>query len=232
MSARPGGSRKRTNAASSNRTVSMEDEVNRLKRKLILEVASRLFYERGYSGTSMEAIAEELGATKPFLYYYFQSKADILAEVCGTTVESVADIAESTLRSDDTCTERLSRLVRSLTLAVIEGRVDLSVYFREEKDLPKEAFRKLKQNRRRFEKAVAALLAAGAASEEFAVTDFAFTARAIAGMTTWLFTWYRAHGPNTPEQIADQMEGLVMNMVRARKAGPRITEALALSASQ
>lgn len=40
----------------------------------ILQVAIRLFAEKGYEATSTREIVEAAGVTKPMLYYYFQSK--------------------------------------------------------------------------------------------------------------------------------------------------------------
>lgn len=47
-------------------------------REKILEIAYRSFAERGYGRTSMGSIAEELGITRPALYYHFASKEDLL----------------------------------------------------------------------------------------------------------------------------------------------------------
>jgi AcrR family transcriptional regulator len=44
---------------------------------LILDVALELFIERGYKGTSMEAVATAAGVTKPVVYDCFASKADL-----------------------------------------------------------------------------------------------------------------------------------------------------------
>ena len=44
----------------------------------ILAVASELFVEQGYEGTSLREIAERLGITKAALYYHFPSKDDML----------------------------------------------------------------------------------------------------------------------------------------------------------
>jgi AcrR family transcriptional regulator len=47
-------------------------------RQRILDVALDLFTEQGYDGTSLRQIAEQLGITKAAIYYYFESKEDIL----------------------------------------------------------------------------------------------------------------------------------------------------------
>jgi AcrR family transcriptional regulator len=44
------------------------------RRAQLLEVACRLFAHDGYTGASMEAIAEAAGVTKPVLYQHFPSK--------------------------------------------------------------------------------------------------------------------------------------------------------------
>jgi AcrR family transcriptional regulator len=50
-------------------------------RERILEVASELFIEQGYDGTSLREISDRLGFTKAALYYHFQSKEEILREL-------------------------------------------------------------------------------------------------------------------------------------------------------
>lgn len=44
------------------------------RRALIEEAAARLFAERGYSGTTIDAVAGAAGVTKPMVYRHFDSK--------------------------------------------------------------------------------------------------------------------------------------------------------------
>lgn len=56
-------------------------------REQILEVASRLFLQRGFSRTTVEDIAQLLGRAKGGLYYYFKNKLEILEELLRREVE-------------------------------------------------------------------------------------------------------------------------------------------------
>jgi AcrR family transcriptional regulator len=61
-------------------------------RAMIPVVALRLFAEQGYDATSMREIAEELGITKPALYYHFQSKEDIVVAILADAHEQVDEL--------------------------------------------------------------------------------------------------------------------------------------------
>jgi AcrR family transcriptional regulator len=196
----------------------LRDEIKDLKRKRILDAASELFFQHGFKGTSVEAIASRLHVTKPFIYYHFDSKAEILAGVCGRTTAFVAQSAEVAAAGSGSVWERLESLVRVLSLRVIEGRVNLAVYFREENHLPRSAFRDLSRNRKRFDTALSKLLREGIDAGEFHIPNISVATQAITGMTTWIFNWYRPTGSLTPDQIAEEMVSLVSSMVRRPSA--------------
>jgi AcrR family transcriptional regulator len=47
-----------------------------LKRARTVDAAVQLFYEYGYEKTTLEAVADRLGVTRPFIYSHFSSKAE------------------------------------------------------------------------------------------------------------------------------------------------------------
>ncbi|MEQ9449512.1 MAG: helix-turn-helix domain-containing protein, partial [Rhodospirillaceae bacterium] len=87
------------------------DEVAALKRERILGEAAKLIAERGYHGTTIDSIAERFGATKPFVYYHFKSKADLLAEICQRGTEKALEAADKAISTEGTPTERLDQFV-------------------------------------------------------------------------------------------------------------------------
>lgn len=196
--------------------INIREDIHNLKKQLILDVATELFYEKGYNGTRIEEIADRLSATKPFIYYHFKSKAEILAAVCGRTTEIAAAIAEATVDTSGPVQERLRDFVRQLSLETLRGRFYLAVYFREEKHLPDDAAQQLANNRKRFHQAVSKLLREGVASGVFEVESVSVVSQAITGMTTWVYNWYRSDGSLSPDEIADQMAILALQMVRCK----------------
>ena len=50
-------------------------------REEILRAAAEIFMEYGYAATSIDAVAERLGATKGRIYHHYPSKADLFFEV-------------------------------------------------------------------------------------------------------------------------------------------------------
>jgi AcrR family transcriptional regulator len=70
--------------------------VSSLKRGLILAAARRVFEEEGLEGASLRAIAAEAGYTPAALYFHFESKEAIYAEVLRN---SLVNLREAIMRA-------------------------------------------------------------------------------------------------------------------------------------
>lgn len=72
------------------------------KREAILDGARRVFLAHGYSGTSMEAIAEAAPVAKPTLYSYFGNKHDLFAAVVVGQCDTLfSTLSEASLKHPD-----------------------------------------------------------------------------------------------------------------------------------
>lgn len=69
------------------------------RRRQLLDVALRLFGELGYHQTSMDALAEAAGVTKPVLYQHFGSKRDLYLEVLGDVGSQLMDAVVDATRT-------------------------------------------------------------------------------------------------------------------------------------
>lgn len=61
-------------------------------RARILSVALELFAERGYAGTSVRDIAEELGVTKAAVHYHFSAKEQIVPALVGPMLAHLEEV--------------------------------------------------------------------------------------------------------------------------------------------
>lgn len=70
------------------------------KRELILDAAKQVFAEEGLEGASLRAIAVRAGYTPAALYFHFESKEDIYAEVLSASLGSLgAAVADAVHRT-------------------------------------------------------------------------------------------------------------------------------------
>lgn len=191
----------------------LRDKLIAAKREEILRVVAEMFYENGYTQTSMDDIAARLGVGKPSIYALFESKADLLAEICNRTTEYAATIAQDAAARGGRPSARLRHIVEQLCLRVIEGRLHLSVLFRDHKHLPPVAVEKLAGNFHAFNRSLSALLKEGVEAGEFKVGNPLVVTHAISGMGTWIYAWYRPEGTLRAEEISAQMADLALRMV-------------------
>lgn len=61
-------------------------------RKAIQESAARLFAERGYLGTSMSDLAEDLGLSKAAIYHHFESKEALLRSLVDSLESDIEEL--------------------------------------------------------------------------------------------------------------------------------------------
>jgi AcrR family transcriptional regulator len=195
----------------------MREEILAYKRERILEEAVKLFYERGFNGTTLDDIAAELGVTKPFIYTHFRSKVELLAALCRPTIELSLAAVQSAAEGPGTPTERLHRGIIDFTHVILSRQANIAIYFREEKNLAKEALDDINALRKQFDRLLSQLLREGAASGDFHLADVDLTALAIGGMISWAYTWHRPSGRLALAELCERMADLTLQMVGARQ---------------
>jgi AcrR family transcriptional regulator len=172
----------------------LKSEVQEFKRLRILEEARELFFSQGYEATTLDAIADRLHVTKPFIYTYFKNKSEILNAICRVGISRSLAALDEALASGLPPREMLRLIIEQVTSIIITHQKYLVVYLREEKNLePKEA-KHLVELRKEFSVRLAKLLEAGTQAKVFDVDDALLTAVSIGGMITWISTWFRVRG--------------------------------------
>lgn len=198
-------------------TLGLKDEVAALKRERTLSAAVELFYERGYENTTLDAVGERLGVTKPFIYAHFGSKSELLSEICGRGISSSLDAITQVLASDASPVAKLDLLGQRFVQSVLENQKHIAIFAREEKNLAAEDFERISDMRREFDRKLNELLEQGVAAGEFRVEDTSIAALAIGGLVSWAYVWYRPNGRLSLPALGRQISDLILKMVGAER---------------
>lgn len=76
----------------------------------ILRAAAELFMRFGYSATSIDAVAESLGATKGHIYHYYRSKADLFFDIQTAAMTRLTEAVEPIAMGKQPAVERLAAM--------------------------------------------------------------------------------------------------------------------------
>lgn len=99
------------------------------RRPQILDVAFELFLEHGYRGTSMQAVAEAAGVSKPVVYACFASKGDLFAALLDREEQRMLDHFRTALAAGVRAGDLRSILATGFT-AMLQAVLDMPAAYR------------------------------------------------------------------------------------------------------
>jgi len=194
----------------------LKTEVSDFKRRRIREEACSLFFERGYESTTLDAVAQALEVTKPFIYSYYSNKSELLYDICRLGIALSLEAMQKAASLDRPPNDRLQIVVESVLAIIFEYRKFIVVYEREEKNLDSAKAREIRDLRKLFDHQLADLLAEGDRLGEFQIADPVLTATTIGGMITWVAQWYSPAGKRSRLDITNHTLLMVNAVVRIR----------------
>lgn len=178
---------------------------------LILNEAARVFARRGYAATSIGDIAEACNCSKSRLYHYFASKEAILSEMLTSHVDGLLTQCRHTLYGFSDPEERFRQLTRLLldVYAVSRDRhvVLLTCLEFLDADKHKSLIAKQRELLAYVRDILLQMRPDLAQDSDLAPVD----AMLFFGMINWTYTWYRADGRLSPQELADRVVSLFVN---------------------
>lgn len=173
------------------------------KKARLFSAAAKLFLEKGYQATSIADLAAEVGMLKGSLYYYIQSKDDLLCQVIMDTVECAeASLLQGADTGEDAITicERITGHFAYLT----QNHIGLALLLREAEQLPRARRQVIKVRIEQYERILAATLQAGQCCGVVADGDPSAIAKIMVAASTWV-SW----GSQDPKREALLNEGVL-----------------------
>jgi AcrR family transcriptional regulator len=99
------------------------------KRDLILDAAKQIFAEEGLEGASLRAIAVRSGYTPAALYFHFESKEAIYAEVLQASLAALGAAVDQAVAQTRTATQKLKAAAMSFFRFYADNPGDLDLGF-------------------------------------------------------------------------------------------------------
>ncbi|SHK96185.1 transcriptional regulator, TetR family [Pseudonocardia thermophila] len=191
----------------------------------VLDAAAAVFARKGYAQTSLDDIADELGATKGLIYHHYRSKESLLLDVLTTGAKTLIDGVRQIARSDGDPRARLRAMAREhvrITMTDVAYQrtafrsLPMHVYLaRRSVD---ERWGKLHELRAEHEGMFRDVIEQ-VLKEDGRTLDSVDTrtlARGMLGALNWVNVWYREERDQDVDGIADTLAEFVVNGVSPR----------------
>lgn len=190
-------------------------------RKAILDAAATAFARKGYLATSIDAIADELGATKGRVYHYYRGKAEIFLDVVVTGMyDLIDDLTPLSQAQGRTPQERMYDMAHMhATLMMLRNHPQrVSVQAVEMRTSPeiavhREALTEVFELRRRYERIFIDVVEEGIAAGEFRQLDSNLAVKSALGSLNWIPIWYTPERGNEDDvaKVADAFAQFIVN---------------------
>lgn len=197
------------------------------------ETAARLFAVRGFAGTSLQDIADEMGITRPALYYYVASKDDLLAKLVTEITEgNTAQIREFATDPAMEPVEKLSRIAYLMAHHRALQPTRFLLLARSEAELPEVLAELHQATKRSMLRSLIDVVKAGIDRGQFRPVSPRTAALAVIGMCNWVAWWFHEEDAASADEIARDIAdlavaGLLQDKDRVTAAaGPRAAAAL------
>ena len=97
------------------------------KRKYILEVARKVFVEKGFKNVTMKDIVDACGISRGGLYLYFDSTEQILMEVLQMEADETDDVFTEQIAREDTAADILTLFLKEQKKELLQNKDNLTV---------------------------------------------------------------------------------------------------------
>lgn len=175
----------------------------------ILDAATSVFSQKGYSAASLQEIADRVGILKGSLYHYIDSKESLLFRILQHSHEEASAIMREVDDLDLPTEEKFVAYVSRLATYYLSHLERASLYQNEWRFLDGEFGKQVRAQRRIFSGYMRAILDA-AVDEKLAPADLDtdLTTRYILSALDSIPSWYRAAPPKQIDELAASVTDL------------------------
>jgi AcrR family transcriptional regulator len=183
---------------------STEGNGSKKRQREIIDAAADIFHRKGYSDTSVQDVADAVGILKGSLYYYIDSKEDLLFRMLLEVHEDAKAVVTETAALDLPPLERLRIYVQRHVEYNASNLAKIAVYYHDFGLLTPKRKKAIIGQRKFYETFVRGLIVeAQERGEVDDAIDPILVSNAIFGLVNWIYTWYNPKGSITPEYLGE-----------------------------
>jgi AcrR family transcriptional regulator len=203
-------------------------------RARILDAAAKIFRERGYTGARLTDIAAEAGMQAGSLYYHFESREAMVAELVRLAWERTTGFVHQAVEALPPTASDVDRLCTAMgahLTSCLESNAYTSALVRILGQVPEEVRVRSRDDQRAYARYWRRLLEAAAATGKIRDDlDLSAMQMMLMNALNWTVEWYQPDGRLTPEQIASEFASVVFDGLAVRRnLKPRARAEVALS---
>jgi AcrR family transcriptional regulator len=169
----------------------------------ILLAAATAFAERGFHATTTRDIAAQAGLSSAALYFYFRSKDEVLYQIATSALDFTIDLVATEAKSPGSPTERLTNLVRVLTIWHTYNSQVAHVVLYQTGALTTAHLADVAAKQREVSQILRQVITDGVKSGDFDVPDTGAATIAVLSLCLDVARWYRPGYRLTPQQLGD-----------------------------
>ncbi len=172
------------------------------KRNSIRDIAAQVFAKNGFERTTIRGIAKEGGISAASIYYYFDSKEELLYQILDETMVTGLELIRSIEKQKLTQKEQLIEILRMHTMTAIDfDKMKLLVH--EQNCLTSEHRDALILKQKKYMSQLTKVFESLKKNGQMRDLDPKVCAFAFFGMVSWAYRWFNPDGDMSTQQLAD-----------------------------
>lgn len=185
------------------------------RKKLITQVATDIFIEKGYKGTSLQDIATAAGITKAGIYHYYKTKEEILYHILASydqeNIEAFKSVRAEITDPDMDSTTALKKIIRAYA-ELSSSKKNINLLGMRERDqltgINRQNYRKINQGiHTRFKNDISKI---GNLKKTLDLNTIVFM---IFSMSAWFGYWLKEDGKLTLDEAIEQSIDIICHGV-------------------
>jgi len=186
------------------------------RKEQLLEVAAKLFKQRGYAATSMRDLAAELGIEAASLYHHIKSKEEILETICFDLASKFSNVIAEVNDIYFNAEEKLRTAIKNHVLIITQNTNQSAVFLHEWRNLSEPKLSEFKELRDAYEKGIRVILKDGMNEDVFDNVDEKFASLTILSTVNWINEWFKPNGKMSTEEIAQNLSDFILGGLRKK----------------